>query len=97
MKQLLLRVDDELHAELATQAAALGRSVNSLANEVLVAALRSPAASRRDRLNQRLSTLKVADLRWGDLPLAERPQAISEMQGVGHVADVAIDAERDAR
>ncbi|GAA1033054.1 MULTISPECIES: FitA-like ribbon-helix-helix domain-containing protein [Amycolatopsis] len=39
MKQLITRVDDELHARLKARAEAEGRSMNDLVTEVLSAAL----------------------------------------------------------
>lgn len=99
MKQLLLRVDDQLHAELTAQAATLGRSVNALANEVLNAAMNGQSAPRRERLNQRLAVLGVADLQWGDVaPTAySREDAIAETKGIGPVVDDQIDIERATR
>lgn len=48
MKQLLLRVDDELHAQLTERAQRERRSVNALANEIL-----SRAMSPRQRVLDR--------------------------------------------
>lgn len=99
MKQLLLRVDDHLHAELMSQAKASGRSLNSLANEVLSLAVRSQSDSRRDRLNQRIAALGITDMNWGDLPVAaySREDAIAESKAIGPVDEGILDAERDIR
>lgn len=99
MKQLLLRVDDDLHADLTAQAKAAGRSVNSLANEVLSVAVHGRSSSRRDRLNQRIAALGIVDMNWGDLPVAaySREDAIAESKGIGPVAEEVLDAERDPR
>ncbi len=50
MKQLLLRVDDELHARLTAQARARGTSVNALANQILGLGIDPTNLSRTDRL-----------------------------------------------
>ena len=99
MKQLLLRVDDQLHARLVVEAKSTGRSVNSLANEVLARAVDGESASRRERLNKRLRELGIADMNWGDLPKSNytREDALAESRGMGLSADEAIDYERDPR
>jgi hypothetical protein len=50
MKQLLLRVDDELHARLTAQARARGTSVNALANQILGLGIDPTNLTRTDRL-----------------------------------------------
>ena len=99
MKQLLLRVDDQLHARLVVEAKSTGRSVNSLANEVLAKAVDGESASRRERLNKRLRELGVADMNWGDLPSTThtREDALAEFTGIGMTADEAIAHEREPR
>ncbi len=57
MKQLLLRVDDELHARLAAQARALGKSVNALANDILGLGIDPSNLTRRDQLQLKLMAL----------------------------------------
>lgn len=69
MKQLLLRVDDELHARLATQARDLGISVNSLANDVLGLGIDPKNLSRRDRLRLKLMTVGVVGRRPSAPPI----------------------------
>lgn len=98
MKQLLLRVDDQLHARLTAEAKSTGRSVNSLANEVLAKAV-GQSTSRRERLNQRLRELGIVDMNWGDLPQPTytRADALAESRGMGPSAEDAIDYERDPR
>lgn len=54
MKQLLLRVDDELHARLTAQARAQGTSVNALCSHILSLGIDPAALSRTDRLRLKL-------------------------------------------
>ncbi|MGX5681037.1 toxin-antitoxin system HicB family antitoxin [Schumannella luteola] len=62
MKQLLLRVDDDLHARLAQQAHVRGVSVNAYANEILGLGIEAGSLSRTDRLKIKLMALgKVGD------------------------------------
>lgn len=99
MKQLLLRVDDQLHAELTAQARASGRSVNSLANEVLSLAVHGHSTSRRDRLEQRIAALGTVDMNWGELPVAaySREDAVTESKGIDPVPEGVLGSERDPR
>ena len=66
MKQLLLRVDDDLHAELTAQARDAGRSVNALAKDILAIGISGDTASRRDRLKLRLVSVGVVGKHAGD-------------------------------
>jgi predicted HicB family RNase H-like nuclease len=56
VKQLLLRVPDEVHSRLTARAARDGRSVNSLATELLDAAVDAFEDDRRARLRLRASS-----------------------------------------
>jgi plasmid stability protein len=53
MKQLLLRVPDELHRRLADRALSEGRSVNVLATEMLDTSVAAVSGSARDVLRAR--------------------------------------------
>ena len=52
VRQLLVRLDDDLHLGLRERAAAEGRSVNALVNEVLTAAVEG-RAGRREHLRRK--------------------------------------------
>ena len=78
MKQLLLRVDDELHARLAAQARVLGKSVNALANEILGLGIDPSNLSRRDRLQLKLMTLGSIGRNSQGTPYEELLAAASE-------------------
>lgn len=91
MKQLLLRVPDDLHQRLAQRAAREHRSVNALATEVLAVAASVDAGSRRDRLRLRIASLGLAAPEEPFLPGSttpeERQAAIESMRGAGQVLD----------
>jgi hypothetical protein len=57
MKQLLLRVPDELHARLTAQAKARGISLNALANDVLGLGIDPTTLSRLDQVRIKLMAL----------------------------------------
>lgn len=65
MKQLLLRVDDELHAELTHLAKLRETTVNALAGGILNQALKGEAGSRKNRLLTRLVALGEIRARAG--------------------------------
>lgn len=109
MKQLLLRVDDELHARLTVQARAAGISVNALANQVLGLAINPANLSRRDRLQLRLMALGEIGRNRPHTPQTETPamtadelealreRALESMRGAGPIGDQLIDYQRGSK
>ena len=109
MKQLLLRVDEALHASLGAQARASGKSVNALANEILSLGIDPARISRRDRLQLKLIAVgEVGRGRRGSTPELDaiptsaeiagvREHALSSMRGAGPLAESLIDFERGDR
>ena len=96
MKQLLLRVPDELHRRLAARAVRDGRSVNALATEILDAAADTDEGDRRDRLRARAVASGV--LRESEAPAlsdAERSQILASTKGMGQVIDRILDEDRN--
>jgi len=95
MKQLILRVPDDLHRRLTARAAREGRSVNALANEVLDAAADVEPMDRMARLRA-----KAAELGWlvtiDAPPVSEedRRRAIESTRGIGPIVDRLIDEDR---
>lgn len=91
MKQLLLRVPDDLHRRLAQRAAHEHRSVNALATEVLAVAASVDAGSRSDRLRMRVASLGMsapeAPYRPGNTSPQEREAAVASMRGAGKILD----------
>lgn len=63
MKQLLLRVDDEVHARLHERARREGRSVNTIAGDILTVAANVDPESPRDRLKARAAALGMLLMR----------------------------------
>jgi plasmid stability protein len=59
VKQLLLRVPDEMHQRLAARARREGRSINVIANEILDSSVDVDLGSSRDRLRARAVALGI--------------------------------------
>lgn len=98
MRQLLLRVPDELHQRIAARAAREGRSINQLANDILDAAADADRGGRSDRLRAQAAAGGV----FRPVPAAEmarndRHQAIESMKGIGPIVDEELAADRDRR
>ncbi|MFC4336449.1 toxin-antitoxin system HicB family antitoxin [Salininema proteolyticum] len=99
MRQLLLRVDDELHARLAARAREEGRSINAIANEVLALIGNDHRTSRRERVRARALSLGILANRHAlPDPQADpddlREKAIRSMRGAGEIADSLIEEDR---
>lgn len=73
MKQLIARIDEDLHARLKARAADQGRSLNALVVEVLEAAV--APRSKRERLRERARAA-------GLLEESSAPQAPPSMEEV---------------
>lgn len=95
MRQLLVRIDDELHRRLRARAAAEGRSANGLVTELLEVALAESngRATLRARL-ERGGRLVVPRTITGVL---SRDDAIAGTRGAGRAASDALEAERANR
>jgi plasmid stability protein len=96
MKQLLLRVPDDVHRRLAMRAAREGRSVNALATELLDLGAEADQGDRRARLRAKAA----AERMLGSVPApvvapAERREVLASTRGLGPVADALIAHERD--
>ncbi|MPY98260.1 MAG: toxin-antitoxin system HicB family antitoxin [Actinophytocola sp.] len=100
MKQLLLRVDDELHAQLTARAQRERRSVNALANEILSRATQAGATSPRQQVRARAAALGLLAA-----PLAppeqqpddsrDRERVLDRTRGLGSVLDDILAEDRD--
>lgn len=100
MRQILLRVPDDLHRRLAERAAEGGRSINALATTILDTAIGDQRKSRRARLRARATALNL-------LPTPEttgttqtpraRQAALDSTRGLGRVLDQILDEDRDRR
>lgn len=96
VRQLLLRVPDDVHRRLAARAAREGRSVNAVATEILDAAADADEGDRRARLRARAAAMGVLrPSRASHVTSADRERIITATRGMGPVADRLIDDERD--
>jgi plasmid stability protein len=96
MKQLLLRVPDELHRRLTARAARDQRSVNALATEILDASTDIDLGDRRDRLRARATSLGVLrDRAARPVSATRRRGVLASTKGAGPVVDQLLDDERD--
>ncbi|MFI5729620.1 toxin-antitoxin system HicB family antitoxin [Kribbella sp. NPDC051587] len=90
MRQLLLRVPDDLHARLTARAQEQGQSVNALATELLDHVIEEDAASLRRRLRAKAHQLGVLAEPHAPRRLlspAERRAALDSARGLGQVVD----------
>jgi hypothetical protein len=99
VRQLLLRVDDALHALLTEQARAERRSVNALANDILTAAT-TGAASARTRVRLRAAALGMLASPLGEPrptppTSTERDKILAKTRGMGPILDRILDEDRD--
>ena len=99
MRQLLLRVPDELHERLARRAAAEGVSINALANGALEMSVTGGATTGRDVVRARAATRGL--LRLVPEVTAPRPAAIAKayaaLAKLTITADDLIDEQRGER
>lgn len=97
MRQLLLRVPDDLHARLAARAQERGQSVNALATELLDHLIEEDPASVRRRLRAKahqLGVLAEPHVSRRHLSDAERGRALASARGLGQVLDNILDDGR---
>jgi len=97
MRQLLLRVPDDLHARLAARAQERGQSVNALATELLDHLIEEDPASVRRRLRAKahqLGVLAEPHTSRRHLSDAERARALASARGLGQVLDNILDDGR---
>ncbi len=96
MKQLLLRVPDDVHRRLAARAARAGQSVNAVANEILDAAVDADEGDRRTRLRARAASLGLLEAGNASVVSArQRAAIIASTRGAGTVLDRILADERE--
>lgn len=96
MKQLLLRVPEEVHRRLAARAAREGRSINAVATEVLDAAADADRGDRRARLRAAAAaagTLRSTQARR--VSAARRRRIVDSTRGLGPQVDRLLAQERE--
>src|SRR5271170_394127 len=96
MKQLLLRVPDEIHRRLTARAARDGRSVNALATEILDVAADADEGDRRARLRAKAAILGVSKgTPAQSVSPASRRRILASTRGTGAMLDRLLDEERE--
>src|SRR5438105_4235139 len=97
MKQLLLRVPDDVHRRLAARAARDGRSVNALATQILDVAVDADEGDRRARLGATATAtglLRSVPAK-SVTPARRRRRIIASTRGTGRILDQLLGEERD--
>lgn len=98
MRQLLLRLPDEVHRRLAARAGREGRSINAVASEILDAAADADEGDRRARMRARAAALGV--LRSTQAPTVgttRRRRIVASTRGTGPLLDQLLAEERERR
>lgn len=99
MKQLLLRVDDDLHARLTERAKREHRSVNAIANEILSVIGADDSRSEQEKVQARLAARGMLASAPPDDDSIDRDElrarAIKSMRGAGKLLDAILDEDRD--
>jgi plasmid stability protein len=95
MKQLLLRVLDEIHCRLIARAARDGRSVNALAPEILEVAFDADEGDRRARLRAKAAILGISGAAPAQsVSAARRRRMIASTTRTGAILDRLLAEER---
>lgn len=96
MKQLLLRIPEDLHSRLTAQARANGESVNALATSTLEATFSQERLTERDRVRLRARAAGLVPHITSATPLtdSEYRHAVQSLRGLGPVLDEILDDER---
>jgi hypothetical protein len=101
MKQLLLRVPEDLHRRIRARAAREGRSMNAVAGTMLDAATDadlSAPPTPQERLRARARALgMLSEVPARPVSKAERDRIIASTRGIGKVLDRIIAEDREDR
>jgi plasmid stability protein len=101
MKQLLLRVPEDLHRRIRARAAREGRSMNAVAGAMLDAATDadlSAPPTPQERLRARARALgMLSEVPARPVSKAERDRIIASTRGIGRVLDRIIAEDREDR
>lgn len=88
MKQVLLRVPDDLHARLAERARRAHRSVNAVANDILDAGVADETGDARATLRAKARRLGLlANTPTRAVSDEARSAALASTQGIGPILD----------
>ena len=96
MKQLLLRVPDDTHRRLLRRAQRDGRSVNAVANDILLAAVDADQGTRQEQLYAKAIALGLlrAPKRQPRTHAESREDVIASTKGLGPFLDTYFQDER---
>ena len=95
MRQLITRIDDDLHRRLKQRAASEDRSVNALVTELLRRAV--SGQDERDLVRARMRALGLQAHIPRPRRVPSRDDAIKSTRGMGTAASEALAAERRSR
>jgi plasmid stability protein len=98
VKQLLLRVPEDLHRRLALRAGREGRSMNAVATEILDAVAEGEQGDRRARLRAAAAAAGMLDTTPGPATRTsarQRQRIIDSTRGLGRQLDRLLAEERD--
>ena len=87
MRQLLLRIPDDLHARLTGRARRSGRSANVIATELLEQGVADESGDARAALRARARRLGVLAAPTPAVPAVDRDEALESMRSIGPVLD----------
>ncbi|WP_116374774.1 toxin-antitoxin system HicB family antitoxin [Mycobacterium sp. MFM001] len=96
MRQLLLRVSDDIHRRLVARAAREGRSLNAVATEILDAAADADGGDRRAQVRAAAAaagTLRTVKTRPASA--ARRQRILESTRGLGPQIDDLLAQERE--
>jgi plasmid stability protein len=102
VKQLLLRVPEDLHRRIRARAAREGRSMNAVAGAILDAATdaeESTPLTQQQRLRARAAALGMLsrEIPAPEMSKAERDRIIASTRGIGPILDRLIAEDREDR
>jgi plasmid stability protein len=96
MRQLLLRVPEDLHRRIAARAAREGKSMNAVASAILDATADADTGDRRERLRARAAALGMLnEVEARPVSNRDRERILSSTRGLGQVVDRILDEDRD--
>ncbi|MGH3977803.1 MAG: FitA-like ribbon-helix-helix domain-containing protein [Pseudonocardiaceae bacterium] len=88
MRQLLLRIPDDLHARLASRARRSGRSANAIARELLEAGIADESGDARATMRAKARRLGVlASSPIAAFSTGDREAALEAARGLGPVLE----------
>jgi plasmid stability protein len=97
MKQLITRIDEDLHARLKRRAASEGRSMNALVTDALEAVVKPGDLGEEMRRRAAARGIKFAEHDAPPSDPARRAAVIARTRGLGPMVDELLEYERRNR